>query len=270
MKICIAGKGSCAIKCINFLLTIYQKKKICCIVSSKDKGKDTWDKSLLKFCKQKKIKVINLSYVKKIKKIIFFSIQYDKIININSFKTDIFYNLHFSLLPKYRGVLTSINQLLNNETISGCTIHKIDNGIDTGKIITQRKIKIKKNITAKDLYFSLIDCGYKLFKNKILYIINNKPEGHKQKKSVYFSKKKFKFPGPKIDYKLKANKVVKTINAYTFWPFQGFLEENKKIIKAIKTNIKTDKIEKTFYGKKNYFLKNTKDFKIKLFFNNIS
>ena len=52
------------------------------------------------------------------------------------------YLIFISLLPKYRGVFTSTNVILNNEKTTGVTFHKIDKGIDTGDIIGQKSFKL--------------------------------------------------------------------------------------------------------------------------------
>ncbi len=51
-------------------------------------------------------------------------------------------NLHTSLLPSYRGLLPTFWVLLNDEEYTGVTVHLVDEGIDTGEIICQKKIKI--------------------------------------------------------------------------------------------------------------------------------
>ena len=58
-----------------------------------------------------------------------------EIIKTKNFKSNKLFNLHFSLLPSYKGMHTSAFPILNGEKYSGVTIHKIDNGIDTGDII---------------------------------------------------------------------------------------------------------------------------------------
>lgn len=59
-------------------------------------------------------------------------------------------NLHTSLLPSYRGLLPTFWALLNDEEYTGVTVHLIDEGIDTGEIICQQKIKIN-NKTQRQL-----------------------------------------------------------------------------------------------------------------------
>lgn len=52
------------------------------------------------------------------------------------------YNVHPSLLPKYSGANPWKDIYRNKESISGVTLHAIDEGVDTGDIIFQRKFKL--------------------------------------------------------------------------------------------------------------------------------
>jgi folate-dependent phosphoribosylglycinamide formyltransferase PurN len=55
-------------------------------------------------------------------------------------------NIHSGITPDYRGVHGAYWALVNNEPdMAGVTVHYIDKGVDTGKIIAQEKIKIKAN-----------------------------------------------------------------------------------------------------------------------------
>lgn len=60
-------------------------------------------------------------------------------------------NVHASLLPKYRGPSPLYWVLANREKSTGVTIHYIDEGIDTGDIVEQRKIEIRDGETLKTL-----------------------------------------------------------------------------------------------------------------------
>lgn len=60
-------------------------------------------------------------------------------------------NIHPSLLPKYKGLDTHRRAIDNGEQISGCTIHYVDEGMDTGEIIEQRKVIINKDDTPEIL-----------------------------------------------------------------------------------------------------------------------
>lgn len=52
------------------------------------------------------------------------------------------WNIHFSLLPKYRGATPLQSSILNGDKVTGTTVFKIENGIDTGKILCQKEIQL--------------------------------------------------------------------------------------------------------------------------------
>ena len=60
---------------------------------------------------------------------------------IRNFKKKII-NIHPSLLPKYKGLNTFQRVLKFNEKFTGCTVHYVDEKLDSGKIIIKRKIPI--------------------------------------------------------------------------------------------------------------------------------
>lgn len=57
-------------------------------------------------------------------------------------------NIHFSLLPKLRGAAPVQRAILQGEKISGFTIFKMDDGLDTGPILYQEKLEITSDMTA--------------------------------------------------------------------------------------------------------------------------
>ena len=174
MYICIAGKNECSINAIK-ILTKYKisKKDIYILPNSSDKGRDSWQPSLKKFARKNKFKVVTINKLYGINELVLFSLEYEKIIDIDKFKSKKLFNLHFSLLPKYRGCHTNFLQIYNGEKYSGVTLHKINKGIDAGDIIDQKKFKIKLNDTAYDNYFRLMKCSVTLFKKNINKIFNN-------------------------------------------------------------------------------------------------
>jgi phosphoribosylglycinamide formyltransferase 1 len=61
-------------------------------------------------------------------------------------------NLHPSLLPKYPGVEAWTHALAAGEKVTGCTVHYVDAGIDSGEIIAQRTVPIWPNDTPESLH----------------------------------------------------------------------------------------------------------------------
>lgn len=78
-------------------------------------------------------------------------------------------NLHISYLPYNKGAHPNFwSHYENNET--GITIHEIDQGIDTGKIIYRKKIKINDALTLKESHTLLLNEIEILFKDNIVEI----------------------------------------------------------------------------------------------------
>ncbi|MEY2499043.1 MAG: phosphoribosylglycinamide formyltransferase 1 [Verrucomicrobiota bacterium] len=61
-------------------------------------------------------------------------------------------NLHPSLLPKFPGVEAWAQALAAGEKITGCTVHYVDAGIDSGEVIAQREVQITPGDTPETLH----------------------------------------------------------------------------------------------------------------------
>ena len=68
-------------------------------------------------------------------------------------------NLHASLLPKYRGAAPIHWAVINGEAETGCTIFFLDERVDTGSIILQKKLVIGDDETTGDVYNRLMGFG---------------------------------------------------------------------------------------------------------------
>ena len=90
---------------------------------------------------------------------------------IKNFKDEIL-NIHPSLLPKYKGLNTHQRAIENNEKFSGCTVHYVTPKLDSGKIILQKKVKIKKNETKKSLAKKVLIQEHKLYSKAVLKIFS--------------------------------------------------------------------------------------------------
>lgn len=71
-------------------------------------------------------------------------------------------NVHFSLLPKYRGAAPVNWAIANGESVTGVTTMKMDAGLDTGDILLQREIEIGNEETAPQLMERLSIVGAEL------------------------------------------------------------------------------------------------------------
>ena len=90
---------------------------------------------------------------------------------INNFNGKIL-NVHPSLLPKYKGLNTHERAINNKDKYAGCTVHYVNEKLDSGKIITQKKVKIYKNDTSKSLAKRILTQEHKLYPEAIIKIFN--------------------------------------------------------------------------------------------------
>lgn len=84
-------------------------------------------------------------------------------------------NLHTALLPKYRGLMPTFWVLKNNEEYTGVSVFFVDEGIDSGPIIVQRKIKIG-NQTQRQLISNTKRLGMECILKAIELIENDQVE----------------------------------------------------------------------------------------------
>lgn len=71
-------------------------------------------------------------------------------------------NLHKGRLPDYRGMPPAFWELQNGETSVGCTVHKVEAGLDTGDIILERSVKVDRFSTVPGVQTKLHHVGVQL------------------------------------------------------------------------------------------------------------
>jgi methionyl-tRNA formyltransferase len=69
------------------------------------------------------------------------------------------FNLHFSLLPRWRGAAPVNHAVINGDKETGLTFMKMDEGLDTGDIAFQEKVLIQENDSSQDVFAKLISTG---------------------------------------------------------------------------------------------------------------
>ena len=88
---------------------------------------------------------------------------------INRFNKKII-NIHPSLLPKYKGLNTFTKVLENKENLTGCTIHYVNNKLDSGRIILKKKIFIEFNDSKETLKTKIQEKEYMAYSESIIKI----------------------------------------------------------------------------------------------------
>lgn len=115
-------------------------------VADRDQKREAVSDAMLSLCREYKADAIVLAgYLSVLKGAI-----------IDEYK-DRIVNLHPALLPKFGGVGMwgdNVHQavLASGEKESGCTVHLVDSGCDTGKILVQKKVPVMEGDTVESLY----------------------------------------------------------------------------------------------------------------------
>lgn len=145
------------------------------------------------------------------------------------------FNIHGSLLPKYRGRTPHVWAIINNEKETGITAHIIDKGCDTGEIIEQVPVTIDYKDTGamilrkyQQLYIPLIDAVLQKIEDDTIQLTPQE-----NRKSTYFGKRSPE--DGKIDWNWQKERIRNWIRAQAY-PYPGafsFYDDKKVIIDEI-------------------------------------
>lgn len=157
----------------------------------------------------------------------------ETLINIPKFKT---INIHYSLLPKYRGASPLESSLLNGDDTTGISIQQMVFKLDSGPIITEKEVKIDINDTKEKLRDELTILGGNLLCEIIPKIVNKAINPKNQDESkVTFCTKINKEDG-EIDLNGNPQVNYNKYRAFYGWPGVFFFinKHNKRIRVKIK------------------------------------
>ncbi len=145
-------------------------------------------------------------------------------------------NVHFSLLPRYRGAAPVQRALEAGETRTGITIFEIDKQMDTGPLWALQEFDILPEDTSETLMERLSREGAPFLKETIHHIlngsINKQPQDHSQ---ASYAPPLQKQEG-RVDWNLTAWQIYNKYRAFTPWPGLFFLM-NGKTMKIKKTSL---------------------------------
>lgn len=127
-------------------------------------------------------------------------------------------NVHTSLLPKYRGASPVQYAILSGDDITGATIMLIDEGLDTGPIISQNSIAIDPSDTAETLLKKLAECGGELLVQTLPDWCDGKLEPYEQNHGSATLTKILSKEDGEINAEHTAKQIERMIRAFTPWP----------------------------------------------------
>jgi methionyl-tRNA formyltransferase len=269
MKIAVAGKNELACRVLEYLLDScdFTNRDICVIANKSDNGENSWQRSLKALAELREVRVLDEQDIHSIKDLLFLSLEYDRIVKVENFLSNRLFNIHFSYLPEYKGMYTSVLPLLFNEPSTGVTLHEIDNGIDTGRIVDQRRINLSDNLTSENLYHQLTELGVDLIKSNLSQILigDYKAVPQSVTGSKYFPKGYIDFSNVEINLRQTAYQIRTYVNAFCFRPYQRPLLNGIEIDKAVITNDKSTGVPgKTIHQDEFTLTLNTIDYNVVL------
>lgn len=142
------------------------------------------------------------------------------------------YNLHGSLLPKYRGAAPINWAVINGETESGVTSFKLKHEIDTGNMLFQEKAPISKTTTAGELHDTLMHIGADLILKTVKAIESGNYELKPQDDSQSIHAPKLFKETCKINWNNPADKIYNLIRGLSPYPaaFTEFIDKNNQML----------------------------------------
>ena len=132
-------------------------------------------------------------------------------------------NVHASLLPRWRGAAPIHRAILAGDSKSGVTIMQMDEGLDTGAMISHEAVPITPSTTAEDLHDQLATLGATM----IVTALDDLDAGRAQPKpqpddGVTYAKKLERSEG-QLDWKTSANELERSVRAFNPWPGTWFV-----------------------------------------------
>lgn len=276
MKILVCAYSNVGYECLKVL--IKRRENIVAVFTHQDNPQENiWFKSVKELALKNNLSVFEpeninapeiIEIIKSLAPDIIFSFYYRKLICNEILKIPKLgaFNMHGSLLPKYRGRCPLNWVLINGEKKTGVTLHKMIQKADAGDIAGKKEIKITFKDTAYSLDKKISKTAAKLLaeilpqlkKNKIKFIPQN------NNKATYFSGRKPE--DGKINWKKSSLEIYNLIKAVTY-PFPGaftFYKDKKIFIweaKPIKLKKKNNQVAKIIkVTKRNIFISCGKGF----------
>ncbi|EIK63767.1 bifunctional UDP-4-amino-4-deoxy-L-arabinose formyltransferase/UDP-glucuronic acid oxidase ArnA [Pseudomonas sp. B2021] len=130
------------------------------------------------------------------------------------------FNLHGSLLPKYRGRAPANWVLVNGETETGVTLHRMVKRADAGAILAQQTVAIERSDTGLSLHAKLRDAATALLRDALPQLAQGKlsETAQDESKATYFGRRTA--ADGKLDWKQPAEQLFNLVRAVT-QPYPG-------------------------------------------------
>ena len=147
-------------------------------------------------------------------------------------------NIHASLLPKYRGAAPIQWAILDGEKETGVTIMQMNEGLDTGDMLTKVIVPIEDTDTGESLFDKLAEAGAKLLVDTIPQIEAGTLQPEVQDNSFSTYAKMIKKEMGLIDWKKEAVVLERLVRGMNSWP-SAYTHFNGKTLKIWEAAVET-------------------------------
>jgi len=140
-------------------------------------------------------------------------------------------NVHASLLPRWRGAAPINAAILHGDEETGVTIMKMDVGLDTGPMLTQRSIRLTREDTAGSVTESLSHLGADLLIETLPDYLSGKLEPIPQPEEGMTYAPMLKKEEGRLDFTRPAEELERRVRAFNPWP-GAFMEFDHTLLKV--------------------------------------
>ena len=151
-------------------------------------------------------------------------------------------NVHASLLPRWRGAAPINAAILHGDQETGITIMKMDVGLDTGPILTQRSIPLTREDTAGSVFEKLSRLGADLLIETLPDYLSGKIEPVPQPEEGMTYAPMLKKEEGQLDFSHPAEELERGVRAFNPWP-GAFMDFDGTLLKIHRSHVESGDAE---------------------------
>ena len=143
-------------------------------------------------------------------------------------------NIHPSLLPRYRGPSPVSSVIINGDDFTGVSVMLMDEGLDTGPVLQQKRVIIDESETANELTYKLFKIGGDMLVDLIPLWTDGSINLTKQDETQASNTSKIVKQDGRIKWDEDAQSISRKVRAYSPWPgtFSTWRGKNFKLLDA--------------------------------------
>jgi methionyl-tRNA formyltransferase len=151
-------------------------------------------------------------------------------------------NVHASLLPRWRGASPIQAAILNGDEETGITIMRMDVGLDTGPMLSQKSIRLTREDTADSVFEKLSHLGADLLIETLPDYLSGKLQPVPQPEEGVTYAPMIKKEDGQLDFTHPADELERRVRAFNPWP-GAFMDLDGMLLKVHRAHVEDGKAE---------------------------